>query len=42
MPKSIWELDIGEENNRNTCIDCGVIIDDGLVHCNNCRNKYRT
>lgn len=25
----------------NTCINCGVIIEEGFVHCNNCRNKYR-
>ena len=25
----------------NTCIKCGVIIEEGFVQCNNCRNKYR-
>ncbi len=25
----------------NTCINCGVIIEEGFVHCNNCKNKYR-
>jgi len=27
---------------ENACINCGVIIEEGFVHCNNCRNKYRT
>ena len=30
-----------EKDNLNTCINYGVFIEDGLVHCDTCRNKYR-
>ena len=29
------------KNNLNTCMNCGVFIEDGLAHCDACRNKYR-
>jgi hypothetical protein len=35
-------MQIIDDNKENVCSVCGVIIDDGLDHCNNSRNKYRT
>ncbi len=31
-----------KKTKENTCSICGVIIEAGLDHCGNCRNKYRT
>jgi len=33
---------MNNEKKENTCSICGVVIEDGLAHCNNCRSKYRT
>ena len=33
---------MNEEKKENTCSICGVLIEDGLDHCDNCRSKYRT
>jgi hypothetical protein len=33
---------MNKKKKENTCITCGVIIEDGLTHCDKCRNKYRT
>ena len=30
------------KENENKCSICGVVIEKGLDHCDNCRSKYRT
>ena len=32
---------MNKKKKENTCSICGVIIEEGLDHCDKCRNKYR-
>jgi len=32
---------MNKNKKENTCSICGVIIEEGLDHCDKCRNKYR-
>jgi len=33
---------MNNEKKENTCSIFGVVIDEGLDHCDSCRSKYRT
>ena len=34
--------DMGNNKKENFCSICGVVIEEGLDHCDSCRNKYRS